>query len=146
MKISDIFRQVADAIDQQEDPGHPDDLIQNPATLDPVYSATGVSNMVAVEPQDNTVDDPEDLFLSPLQMKLELLKKAVGVDNVYDDGADSDCNPGCDVSTKQYTDDEYRLDLAQMKKSAGLNEPVVSELAHVNTNSSNRDCRTNSDR
>jgi hypothetical protein len=47
MKISDIFRQVADAIDQQEDPGHPDDLIQNPATLDPVYSATGVSNTVA---------------------------------------------------------------------------------------------------
>ena len=80
MQIADILRKIADIADQQQDPGQPDERIQNPAALEPIKTG------LAVDTPDNTdqaVDDKD--MVPPLQLKLELLKRAVGVDNIYDD-------------------------------------------------------------
>lgn len=63
MNISDVLRKVADAIEQE----------QNEST-----SPNGTT--------ESGNDRAPEVFLPPLQQKQELLKKAVGVDNVYDDG------------------------------------------------------------
>jgi hypothetical protein len=57
MKIADVLRQVADAIDQQE-AGSPDEKIQNPAELEPINGGIPVAS------PDN-VDRTEDELMVP---------------------------------------------------------------------------------
>jgi len=86
MNIADILRTIADFAEHQADPGRPDPGIQNPAEL--------VDVQVVAEPSDEDTSDKTpagndkepEIFLPPLQQKQELLKKAVGVENIYDDG------------------------------------------------------------
>lgn len=116
MKISDIFRKIADVIDQEQDPGQPDTQLQNPAELSHVSAGEPVDN---VDNQDAGAGD--DIMIPPLQLKTELLKRAVGVDNVYDDQradevSDEDC--GC-------ADDE----IARIKQMAGIPVAAVSEMS-----------------
>lgn len=115
MKISDIFRKIADVIDHEEHAGRPDDAIQNPAELSAASAGLPVDN---VDNHDAGADD--EVFVPPLQLKLELLKRAVGVDNVYDDQrADEVEDCGCDDND----------DLARMKQMAGIPVAAVSEMA-----------------
>jgi hypothetical protein len=69
MKMGDILRDLAELLDQQEQGNQ--ELQQEPA--EPVEV-------------DRTADDEVDSghFIPPLQQKLELLKKAVGVASAYD--------------------------------------------------------------
>jgi hypothetical protein len=87
MKIADILRTIAANLDHPEG-GTPDPRIQNPAQLIDVDVVGGDQahsspNGVTASGNDKA---PENTFLPPLQQKQELLKKAVGVENVYDDG------------------------------------------------------------
>lgn len=60
-------------------------------------------------------------FVPPLQAKLELLKKAVNVDSIYDEnGPDEDL-------TGYGADNED--DLVRMRKMAGINPVVADEAA-----------------
>lgn len=116
MKISDIFRKLADVIDLEQDPGRPDPQLQNPAELSQINAGEPVDS---VNNQDAGAED--EVMIPPLQLKMELLKRAVGVDNVYDDSrADevegSDC--GCDGSDE----------LARIKQMAGIPVAAVSEM------------------
>ncbi len=36
MKIAELLRRVADAVEQEQDPGRPDSGVQNPAELAPI--------------------------------------------------------------------------------------------------------------
>jgi hypothetical protein len=69
---------------------------------------------------DNTDNTEPGIFVPPLQAKLELLKKAVNVDSIYDEqGEDSDfTGHGADNE-----DDE----LDQLKKLSGINVVAVDE-------------------
>ena len=68
MKISDIIRKFADHLDQQEG--------EHEQEIDPAHDVPqATENPVTMVP--------------PLQQKLELLKKSVGVDSVFDNGSDS---------------------------------------------------------
>jgi hypothetical protein len=88
MRIADILRTLAANLDHSEG-GAPDPRIQNPAQLIDVAvvpnadSSQSSPNGVTASGNDKA---PENTFLPPLQQKQELLKKAVGVENVYDDG------------------------------------------------------------
>ena len=115
MKISDIFRQVADAIDQADSPGRPDPQLQNPAELSAV--AGPYSDEVAA-PDNQDVGAEDDVMVPPLQLKMELLKRAVGVDNIYDEG-----EPRADEV------DNSGTDLARMKQMAGIPVAAVSEMS-----------------
>ena len=68
---------------------------------------------------DNTDNTETGMMVPPLQQKMELLKKAVDVDSIYDE-PESDC--GCDSGAE---DDEMTI----MRRNAGIN-PVVMNIAN----------------
>lgn len=132
MKISDILRVIANNMDHPEG-GAPDPRIQNPAGLIQVAvdGAADTDTEAGKTPSGN--DRNPDIFLPPLQQKQELLKKAVGVENVYDDGTpdekfeDSKSEPaeeaeGPDSNTSPDIVDEIR-------KLGGIKAAVVQELS-----------------
>lgn len=114
MKISDIFRQVADAIDQQEAPGGADERLQNRAEMSPASAGLEIDNP---DNQDAGADD--EVMVPPLQLKLELLKRAVGVDNVYDDQRADETHDGNMESDP----------LDALRKNAGIQAAVTHEMA-----------------
>ena len=82
MKVADLLRKLADVIsaaESGEQVGHEEHVPQN-------------VNTVELEPVDADNDDHSDgnVFVPPLQQKLELLKKATGVDSVYGNEEDPD--------------------------------------------------------
>ena len=97
MKASEILRKLADVIDSQSTAqvGAGD---HNRSTLEPV----------AV---DNTDHTEAHTFVAPLQQKIELLKKAVGVDSIYDEPCAAD---------------DAEMDI--MKRNAGIG-PVIVHVA-----------------
>jgi len=86
MRISDILRNYADMLDATE-----------------YREEQGID--VSVDTTVKNVCEPDDLYVPPLQQKLEPLKKAVGVENMYDDGNDE-----CYDSTS----------IDDLKKNAGI--------------------------
>ena len=60
MKIAEILRKLADELEKQ---GHEGDE----------------------ESRDSSSETPLDTFTPPLQQKLELLKRSVGIDNIFDE-------------------------------------------------------------
>lgn len=92
MKVSEILRQFADKLDQVEN--GQSGASETNAKLTPV----------AVDNTDHT--EPGEKMIPPLQQKIELLKKAAGVDSEFDDT------------------DEMQI----MKRNAGI-APVVLQIA-----------------
>lgn len=105
MRAAEILRQLADMIDQKS---QPDDHQTHTPGLTPV---------------------PTDIFLPPLQGKYELLKKAVGVDNEFDENAHEQ-DQG-DASNYRVTPMEPAEQdaLERMKKAAGVNALITHELS-----------------
>jgi hypothetical protein len=71
MKVSELLRSLADMISRVE--GDPPgtakvEVDHNPHTQEPISAQDGET----------------DTFVPPLQAKIEILKKSVGMDNVYD--------------------------------------------------------------
>lgn len=98
MNISELLRKLADVIASAEG----DDLGPQSADLSPVK----------VDHQDNT-DIKTGVFVPPLQAKLELLKKSVNVDNVYDQG-------GPDEDLTGRGNDNEDDELQQVKRLSGI--------------------------
>lgn len=107
MNISELLRQLADMVD-----AHQRDATDAKVDTGPDYeSETGTRE---------TGEQPDDLFIPPLQLKMELLKKAVGVDNIYDGDESSE-------DGEQHSYDE----LEAIKRNAGIadiNPVVMAEL------------------
>lgn len=95
MKISDVLRNLADKIDGEEKP---------------------VADKSDQSPSDNQSDETS-VFVSPLQQKIELLKKSVGVENIYD-------NP------EQHAD-ETEDDLEQIKKLSGISKALRQDSKDI---------------
>ena len=126
MKIADILRTLANNLEHAEG-GTPDPRIQNPGALIDVDVVAGTEKP---SPNGTTASgndkEPEDLFLPPLQQKQELLKKAVGVENVYDDGRPSDAS---DENAEAPTPEEEDI-LDQIKRMAGVPVAAIQELSN----------------
>lgn len=129
MRLADILRQLADTIDQKSNPATPDPTIQNKA--EPMALPTG-QNVIVIkhaEPEDSpngttasgNDKNPEDLFLPPLQQ--ELLKKAVGVENVYDDGDTVE-------QEEQECDTEQEDIVDRIKRLSGVPVAAIQELSN----------------
>jgi hypothetical protein len=101
--------------------GAPDPRIQNPAGLIDVTVQTG--DEISDDSDDKTASgndkSPEDLFLPPLQQKQELLKKAVGVENVYDDGTPAEKYEDEKAEEEQNEDGKEDI-LARIKQLGGV--------------------------
>jgi hypothetical protein len=129
MRIADILRTLANNLEHAQG-GAPDPRIQNPAEL---IDVVAVADTEEPSPNGTTASGndkaPENTFLPPLQQKQELLKKAVGVENVYDDG-------GPEHQHAEETADEddmsaERDDIVdRIKKLSGIPTAAVQELGN----------------
>jgi hypothetical protein len=126
MKVADILRTLANNLEHAEG-GAPDPRIQNPAGL---IDVEVVADAEKPSPNGTTASgndkEPEELFLPPLQQKQELLKKAVGVENVYDDGRPSDEG---DANADAPTPEEEDI-LDKIKRMAGVPVAAIQELSN----------------
>jgi hypothetical protein len=104
MKASEILRGLADLLTNLEQGGEQD-----------------MTSKYTPDTQEPTGVDQAGTFVPPLQAKIELLKKAVDVDSIYDQtGPDEDL-------TGQGADNEDEL--VRMRKMAGINPVVADEAA-----------------
>ena len=104
MKVDEILHKLADYINAQNS-GE-----QSVATTD--------SNGLA--------EQPDDVMIPPLQLKLELLKKAVGVENVYDEDSEQ---RAMEQAEEAKPTAEEQDELMRMKRAAGIPVAVVAELS-----------------
>lgn len=119
MRASEILRGLADLIAAAEQGSSAGNQMgQSPET--PNHAEL---TAVSVDHQDQTTKG--GTFVPPLQAKLELLKKSVNVDNVYDQGGPDE------ELTGQGDDNEDDAELDQMRKLSGLggNPTARSEAA-----------------
>lgn len=115
MNIAELLRKLADIVDANQNPAVPDDGIENPAELQTVDTGVAVD---APDNQDAGAED--DVMIPPLQLKMELLKKAVGVDSVYDQGGareDEVCSSEEDP-------------LAAIRRNAGIESGPMAAIIH----------------
>ena len=125
MKIADILRTIANNI-EHADGGAPDPRIQNPAqllTVDEKPSPNGKT------PSGND-KAPEDLFVPPLQQKQELLKKAVGVENVYDDGGPVEQHEAEQAETDPDTEAALADIVTRIRQLSGVPKAAIQELSN----------------
>ena len=101
MKASEILRKLADVIDSAES----GEMAQPEPQA--AHSNVRVQLAPAEQPAAEQPQTSITTFVPPLQTKIELLKKAVDVDSIYDKGGD---------------------ELEQIKKHAGIH-PVVADEA-----------------
>jgi len=129
MKIADILRTLAANLEHAQG-GAPDPRIQNPAQL---IDVVAVDDTDEPSPNGTTASGndkaPENTFLPPLQQKQELLKKAVGVENVYDDGG-----PEHQHAEETAEEDEMTAErddiVDRIKKLSGVPTAAVQELSN----------------
>lgn len=136
MKIGEILRKIADAVDAEEGitTQAADPRLQNQAELVAIAQepVEVVANVETDKPSPNgrtasgNDKEPEELFIPPLQQKQELLKKAVGVENIYDDGRPGDAS---DENAEAPTPEEEDL-LQRIKRMAGVPVAAVQELSN----------------
>ena len=110
MKPSEILRSLADMIDAKQQQSA--SIIQSPRALSPRLMPSS-----DIEPESTGLaQQPDDIFIPPLQLKLELLKRATGVENVYDE-EDSE-------EEEQHAYNE----LEHIKRNAGINVVALDAL------------------
>jgi len=129
MKIADILRTLAANLEHAQG-GAPDPRIQNPAQMIDVVAVADTD-----EPSPNGVtasgndQAPEDLFLPPLQQKQELLKKAVGVENVYDDGGPEHQHAEETADEDDMTQERGDI-VDRIKQLSGVPRAAIQELSN----------------
>jgi len=102
MKISEILRSLADLVD----------------VIGP--DSSGESSLAT---------QPDDIFVPPLQLKLELLKKATGVESLYSDEKSKKGKKKGKTADKKFANSYDELSV--IKKNAGMNPVVMDALADV---------------
>jgi hypothetical protein len=110
MKVNDILQQLADYVNNRHSAEKSDS--------DAHTNAEG----------QELAREPDDLFVPPLQQKIELLKKAVGVENIYDE--DQQARAEEEEAARQVTPEEED-ELSRMKRAAGIpSAAVIQELSN----------------
>jgi hypothetical protein len=129
MKIADILRTLAANLEHAQG-GAPDPRIQNPAQMIDVVAVADQD-----EPSPNGVTAsgndkaPENTFLPPLQQKQELLKKAVGVENVYDDGGPEHQHAEETANENDMTQERDDI-VDRIKQLSGVPRAAIQELSN----------------
>ena len=104
MKMADILRQLADKLDGIEGGNTEGDNTRNQAS-DFQHEVDQLSG------SDDTSLEQNPVMIPPLQQKLEILKKSVGMDNAMDGGSD---------------------ELDDIKKLTGINAVIAQEAGEDN--------------
>jgi hypothetical protein len=91
MRAQEFLRQIADMLDQKEGGAKPQaDVKPNRAVLTPVPKPEEPECGCGGHDDDSAPEMNVDTMVPPLQQKIELLKKAVGVDSIFDTDEEPD--------------------------------------------------------
>jgi hypothetical protein len=123
MKVADLLRamiSMVDAAEQESAPAQsqPPVIVNvstapqaapeaDPAVSEPAHALTPVN-------VSNNSDSEPGVFVPPLQQKIELLKKSVGVDNVFDNNEEDELEKvkrHAGIAAKQEMADDEPLDV-----------------------------------
>jgi len=119
MRFEEILRALADTIEQH---GTGQDTQAQPAAVVVEPEAAG-----QVDNPSGEAEQPHGLMIPPLQLKIELLKRAVDVDNVYDHTAELDAyDAEQEIPDTPIKEDE----IVALRRAAGLNPAVIQELTN----------------
>ena len=114
MNETDFMRKLADLINQ-----HRDDQGGEPQGNDEqMYDEDGTP----------LVKQPDDKMVPPLQLKLELLKRAVDVENIYSENNGDQDPLASNYKTTPMSEEESAA-LESMKKAAGVNALIRNEMS-----------------
>ena len=126
MKASQIIQGLADLLAGIEGT---ETQVQAPTTVAAPVQQTAPTPQVAVIPSPKTpaamVPQNQDtgetgVFVPPLQAKIELMKKSVNVDSVYDQGGSEENLTGHGADNQDNTDE-----LDRIKKMAGITPSIM---------------------
>lgn len=131
MRISDVLHKLADLTDAIGDSNEQDSA--EVTLISPNEQAEIVTTEKTPSPNGSTSSGndkgPEGVFLPPLQQKQELLKKAVGVENVYDDGGPVEQHE--DELAQEDNMSAERDDIVnRIKKLSGIPVAAIQELSN----------------
>ena len=114
MNETDFMRKLADLINQ-----HRDDQGGEPQGNDEqMYDEDGTP----------LVKQPDDKMVPPLQLKLELLKRAVDVENIYSENNGDQDPLASNYKTTPMSEEETAA-LESMKRAAGVNALIRNEMS-----------------
>ena len=127
MKIADILRTIANNLEHAQG-GAPDPRIQNPAQLiDVTVGSEHKPSPNGTTPSGN--DKAPEVFMPPLQQKQELLKKAVGVENVYDDGGPVQQDEDDQAQEEDMSATQQDI-VDRIKQLSGVPKAAIQELSN----------------
>jgi len=129
MKIADILRTLAANLEHAQG-GAPDPRIQNPAQMIDVAVVADADS--AESPNGVTAsgnDKAPEIFMPPVQQKQELLKKAVGVENVYDDGTATEQHEEAQAEEDNMMPEREDI-VDRIKKLSGVPKAAIQELSN----------------
>lgn len=120
MKINevDLMRKLADFIASNQSGNEPAGAESDVESDDTMYDEDGTP----------LVAQPDNKMVPPLQLKLELLKRAVDVENIYSEG-NVDQDPEASNYKTTPMSDEERAALESMKRAAGVNALIRNEMS-----------------
>ena len=125
MKINevDLMRKLADFIASKQNGA---DAGDEPQGAD---SGSNDHNETMYD-EDGTplVKQPDDKMVPPLQLKLELLKRAVDVENIYSENNGDQDPEASNYKTTPMSEEETAA-LESMKKAAGVNALIRNEMS-----------------
>jgi hypothetical protein len=114
MNEADFMRKLADLVNQ-----HRDDQGGEPQ---------GNSEQMYDEDGTPLVKQPDDKMVPPLQLKLELLKRAVDVENIYSENNGDQDPLASNYKTTPMSEEETAA-LESMKRAAGVNALIRNEMS-----------------
>jgi hypothetical protein len=114
MNETDFMRKLADLISQHRD----DQGDESQGSREQMYDEDGTP----------LVKQPDDKMVPPLQLKLELLKRAVDVENIYSENNGDQDPEASNYKTTPMSEEETAA-LESMKKAAGVNALIRNEMS-----------------
>lgn len=114
MNETDFMRKLADLINQHRD----EQGVETPGNDEQMYDEDGTP----------LVKQPDDKMIPPLQLKLELLKRAVDVENIYSENNGDQDPLASNYKTTPMSEEETAA-LESMKKAAGVNALIRNEMS-----------------
>lgn len=88
MKVSELLRVMAGMLDATEQSAQ--STAPAPVVVNVITNGEQSSNEPAVPEVDDSETGNPGVFVPPLQQKIELLKKSVGMDSVFDHGEEDE--------------------------------------------------------
>ena len=114
MRAVEFLRALVNAMDQFDDG-------QEPAQPQSIQPAHATSTVVSTNNRSSQSPEEGGTYVPPLQAKIELLKKSVNVDNVYDKGGPNESPTGHGADNED--------EISRMRYMAGIMPAVADEAA-----------------